>query len=242
MITVDGILIIDKPQGWTSHDVVNFVRRRFSIRKAGHAGTLDPMATGVLVILLGRATKLSNRLTNHYKLYQATLTLGTATDTADSCGKVISTKVLPALDRDQMRDVLQKFTGAIQQVPPMVSAIKFKGKRLYQLARQGKQVPRKPRKVFIRSLRLTEFSPPQVSFEVACSKGTYIRSLCEDIGNLLGCGGHMSYLRRMAQGEFSVEESVSIDDLRRTSQEGISRLVKPLTHSLSPVGRGVGGN
>jgi len=211
---MNGILIVDKPQGWTSHDVVNFVRRRFQLKKVGHAGTLDPMATGILVLLLGGATSLSDQYMNSSKEYKAVLTLGKITDTADATGKVIKTEIIPELKRVDVENVLKGFIGEIEQVPPMVSAIKFQGQRLYKLARQGNVVERQPRKITIADIELTSFTLPDIAISVICNKGTYIRTLCEDIAKALGSCGHMSYLRRTKSGGFSIEQAIDIEKLK----------------------------
>lgn len=222
---MNGILVIDKPQGWTSHDVVNFVRRRFNIKKAGHAGTLDPMATGLLVLLLGSYTKLSQEFTAEFKEYRAVLTLGKVTDTQDATGRVIATQAVPPLKHSDIEAVLEKFTGELQQVPPMVSAVSVNGKRLYKLARQGKEVKREPRKIIIEKLELDSFNPPDISISVTCSKGTYIRTLCEDIAKALGSAGHMSYLRRTRSGRFHIEDAVGIDKLKNITEQDLRSLV-----------------
>lgn len=215
---MDGILIIDKPGGMTSHDVVDFIRRRFNIKKAGHAGTLDPSVTGVLVVLVGKATKLSAELTSGDKEYEATMVLGKRTDSGDADGKTIATGNYSGLTQEKIREVFKTFEGEIEQVPPMVSALRHKGKRLYELARQGKEVERAPRTIHIRRLTIERISIPEIDFSVACSKGTYIRKLCDDIGEVLGCGGYLSYLRRIRAGGFGLDQAVTIDKLKGLSR------------------------
>jgi len=210
---MDGILVIDKPKGITSHDVVDVVRRRFGIRRVGHAGTLDPMATGVLVMLVGRATKSAETFLKDDKEYVATLFFGRSTDTQDATGKVLEKKDVNGLDIDTVRKTLESFRGNIEQIPPMVSAKKYKGKKLYQLARKGKTVPRKPCPITIHEIELLEFAPPEVIFRVKCSKGTYVRTLCEDIGRSLGYPAHMSALKRTQSGRFSLKEARPLDDI-----------------------------
>jgi len=210
---LDGILVVNKPRGITSHDVVNFIRRKFNIKRVGHAGTLDPMATGVLVMLLGKATKLSNTFTNDDKEYIAKVFFGKKTDTQDAYGKVIEEKNISGLDAKAVEKALDNFRGDIEQVPPMVSAIKHKGKKLYQLARSGKTIEREPRKIKISSLEMLDFNFPEMTFKVRCSKGTYVRTLCEDIGNTLGVPSHMSGLVRSASGDFLLEDSKNLDDV-----------------------------
>lgn len=218
---MDGILIVDKPQGMTSHDIVDFIRKNFDLEKVGHAGTLDPSVTGVLVILIGKATKLSAHLSAGDKDYEATLTLGKKTNSGDADGSVVYTGDFSQITEGQIRDVFKLFEGEIQQVPPMVSALRHKGKRLYELARQGKEVPRKPRTVQIKQLSIEKIEIPDIRFFVRCSKGTYIRKLCDDIGDKLGCGGYLSYLRRTRAGEFTLEKSVGINELKSFSKEAL---------------------
>ena len=215
---MDGILVVDKPADWTSHDVVDFVRKRFHIKKAGHSGTLDPLATGVLVLLLGRSTKLAKKFMEEDKEYQATLTLGIKTDTSDSYGNILEKKEGFCVSREDAEKVFKEFVGELVQVPPMVSAIRHKGKRLYELARQGKVVERKPRNIRVYELEILGFNFPEVSFRVKCSKGTYIRTLCEEIGEKLGCGAHLSMLRRIMSGELSLNKAVAIETLRSISR------------------------
>ena len=226
---MDGILTVDKPAGWTSHDVVNFLRKRFSIKKVGHTGTLDPMATGMLVLLLGNYTKLSAKLTGCLKKYRTILTLGEATDTGDAAGKTVQTAAIPDLKKCDIENILKKFTGEIEQAPPMVSAVKFHGQRLYKLARQGKHIETKPRKVVIEEIKLGSFALPDISMFVVCRKGVYIRTLCEDIAKALGSCGHMSYLRRLGCGEFCVEEALNIERLKTILPEELKNEVKNLT-------------
>ena len=210
---LDGILIVNKPAGITSHDVVDFIRRKFNIKRVGHAGTLDPMATGVLVMLLGKATKLSNTFLNHDKEYIAKLYFGKRTDTQDSQGKVLEEKNIEGLDIEAVKKALDNFKGEIEQIPPMVSAIKHKGKKLYQLARSGKIVEREPRKIKISGIEILDFKFPEMTFRVNCSKGTYVRTLCEDIGKSLGVPSHMSSLIRIASGDFLLGDSKNMDEI-----------------------------
>lgn len=222
---MEGILIIDKPAGWTSYDVVNFIRRRFKIKKVGHAGTLDPLATGVLVVLLGRYTKLFRKFSSEDKEYNGTLRLGVSTDSQDADGKVIAKKEISSVSRDDLKKAFTKFKGDIEQIPPMVSALRYKGKRLYKLARQGKEVPRKPRKVSIYKFQLTDFNPPDVDFFLSCSKGTYVRTLCHDIGEMLGCSGHLLRLRRIKSGDFGLNDSITIEELKEMEREELEKRI-----------------
>lgn len=210
---MEGIIIINKPKGVTSHDVVNMIRRRFKMRRVGHAGTLDPLATGVLVLLLGRSTKLFDKFSAFDKSYKATLTLGLKTTTADINGKVIQESDYSQITREQIEKMIKGFIGEIKQVPPMVSALKVNGQRLYQLARKGIEVKRVARDIRIDSLQLDNFAPPLVDFSLDCSKGTYVRKLGEDIGDLLGCGGCISKIERTKVGPFDISESVTIEDV-----------------------------
>jgi len=214
---MNGILVVDKPGGMTSHDVVDFIRRHFKIEKAGHAGTLDPAATGVLVIMIGKATKRSSELTGEDKEYEATLTLGRKTHSGDAEGQVLFESDVSKITEEDVRRAFKSFEGEIKQIPPMVSALRYKGKRLYELARKGKEVPREPRKIHIKELRIKKIEVPNIDFFVACSKGTYIRKLCDDIGDKLGCGGFLSYLRRVRAGEFTLDKSVDMDKLKSFS-------------------------
>lgn len=210
---MDGILLIDKPSGMTSHDVVDFIRRKFRIKRVGHSGTLDPMATGLLIILLGRATRLSRSFAEFDKEYEASLTLGESTDTQDAQGKTVFKSDIEGLDESQINEGFLRFKGEIEQIPPMVSAIKYKGKRLYELARNNQIVPRQPRKVQIYKLEITKIDLPRVDFHIVCSKGTYIRTLCEDIGKRLGCGGYLSRLRRIRIGPYILSKAISLDEV-----------------------------
>lgn len=210
---MDGILVVNKPSGITSHDVVDFIRRKFNIKRVGHAGTLDPLATGVLVMLLGKATKLSNTFLNDDKEYIAKLYFGKSTDTQDSQGKVLEEKNIAPIDIENIKKTLENFKGEIEQIPPMVSAIKHKGKKLYELARAGKTVDREPRKIKISEIEILDFKFPELTFKVKCSKGTYVRTLCEDIGRSLGAPSHMSGLVRSASGDFLLENSKNMEDV-----------------------------
>ena len=207
-----GIVIVDKPAGWTSQDVTARLRRVFGTRRIGHGGTLDPMATGVLPVFVGRATRGVEFFEHADKTYEAVLRLGTVTDTQDSTGTVLEKRPVTVTEAE-FRDILPKFTGEIAQIPPMYSAIKVDGKKLYELARAGKEIERKPREITIFSLDLLEFTGETAKIRVHCSKGTYIRTLCHDIGAALGCGGCMEALRRTAAGEYTLADSVELDTL-----------------------------
>jgi tRNA pseudouridine55 synthase len=224
---VDGILVVDKPQGVTSHDVVDIVRRRLNTRKVGHAGTLDPMATGVLVILIGKYTKSSDAMMSGEKEYDAGLTLGGRSDTGDAWGRIALSAKEMSLGPEDIEKVFAAFTGEIEQFPPMYSAVKINGKKLYELARKGVAVETKPRKVTIRALDITGIALPNVSFTVTCSKGTYIRQLCVDIGEALGCGAYMSRLNRTRSGPFTADKAVTLDEVRNMGDKELySRILK----------------
>lgn len=212
----EGILIVDKPAGMTSHDVVDVARKKLKTRRIGHSGTLDPVATGVLVLLVGKATKLFSKFVHFDKEYEATLKLGIVTSTGDSQGIVLSEKDISGITEQQAREVFAQFIGERQQVPPMVSAIKHKGKRLYELARRGIEVERQARPIKIYELVITQMSLPEIDFFVKCSKGTYVRRLGEEIGEILGCGGSISRIRRVSLGPFHIRDSVKIEDINES--------------------------
>jgi len=207
---VDRVIVVDKPAGMTSHDVVQRVRRAIRQRRIGHAGTLDPAATGVLVLLAGRATRLSQYLTAAEKEYEGRLVLGVATDTQDADGAVMSTADCSDVTETRLLECFGEFTGDLLQTPPMVSAVKRGGRRLYELAREGVEVARDPRPVTVRELELVGFEPPDVRFRVVCSKGTYVRTLAADIGARLGCGAHLGELRRTRSGDFGLAEALPL--------------------------------
>lgn len=220
----DGIVIINKPRDWTSMDVCAKLRGIFHEKRVGHGGTLDPMATGVLPVFVGQATKAVSFAENGKKEYRATLRLGVTTDTQDSTGTVL-TRAAINVDEDELRGMLPQFTGEIMQVPPMYSAIKRGGKKLYELARAGIEVAREPRRVTIYELELLGRSAAdEWGLRVVCSKGTYIRTLCHDIGAALGCGGVMSALTRTGAAGFSLDEAVSLDE----AAEGGAALLRPV--------------
>jgi len=208
---MNGISVINKPSGITSHDVVDVIRKKTNVKRVGHAGTLDPMATGVLVILIGNATKLANTFIHDDKEYIATLFLGKSTTTQDSSGKVVEEKPLNGLDEASVRRAFNSFLGEIEQIPPMVSAKKYKGRKLYELAREGKTIERKPCRIKIHDIELLNFNLPESVFRVKCSKGTYVRTLCEDIGRSLGYPAHMSALIRTRSGKFLLEDAHNLD-------------------------------
>jgi tRNA pseudouridine55 synthase len=211
-----GVLVVDKPRGVTSFDVVARVRRALGVKRVGHAGTLDPMATGVLPVCVGEATKLVPFLMANEKEYAARARLGVTTDTLDADGRVTAERDPSAVTRDAVERTLAGFVGVIQQVPPMHSALRKDGRRLYELARAGEEVERAPREVEIRAARVDAWEPPDVAFTVVCGKGTYIRSLAADLGEALGVGAHLVALRRLRVGAFMIEHAVPLAELDRT--------------------------
>lgn len=217
---MDGLILINKQKGFTSHDVVNVIRKKLNTKKVGHTGTLDPNATGVLPILIGKGTKISKYLMEHDKTYIATLKLGEKTDTGDSEGQVIEEKSIPKdLKKEDINDVLQSFLGKQKQLPPMYSAIKINGKKLYEYAREGKEVKIEPRNIEIYKIELLEYQNNKIKFEVECSKGTYIRTLCEDISQKLETVGYMEELQRTKVNTFKIEDSILLDGITLENAE-----------------------
>jgi len=216
---VTGILNVYKEKDYTSHDVVAKLRKIIGQKKIGHTGTLDPDATGVLPVCLGRATKVCDLLTNKRKTYEATMILGVSTDTQDMSGTILEKKDTSFLTNETLRNTLLSFVGEYQQLPPMYSALKVKGKKLYELAREGKSINRTSRQVMIYELNITDISLPEVTFTVTCSKGTYIRTLCHDVGRQLLCGGALKELRRTKVSDFTLEDSHTLDEISDYVQE-----------------------
>ena len=224
-----GVLVIDKPPGWTSHDVVAKLRNLLRVKKVGHTGTLDPMATGVLVVCFGKATKIIPYLQESQKEYLADIHLGISTDTFDTEGKVIRKCQTPPVPRPALDQVCKRFMGAFEQIPPMFSAVKVGGKRLYRLARTGQTVERPPKKVTVFELQVMDYSFPRLVVRVLCSKGTYIRSLANDIGEALGCGGHLTALRRLRSGRFGIGDALTLECIAEAVQAGrLASYVMPL--------------
>ena len=226
---IDGVLLVDKSPDMTSHDVVAVARRTLDQKKIGHCGTLDPMATGLLILVLGRGTKIQDLLMAEEKEYEGTITLGETTHTQDREGEVLETKEVGDLSDDQIRDAFEKFTGDFEQTPPMVSAIKKDGVPLYKLARQGKTVERKPRAVSVFEFEITRVALPEIDFRVVCSKGFYVRTYAHEIGQELGCGGHLSALRRTRSGKFLAEGGVTFSELKEGTREDIRERVISLS-------------
>ena len=217
---IDGFVVIDKPAGITSHDVVSRVRRILGTRKVGHTGTLDPFATGVLPVAVNDGTKAIPFLDEGVKCYEALMQLGVATDTLDMTGKVLRESKFDSVTQQQLLGVLERFTGPILQIPPMYSAIKQGGQPLYKLARMGQEVERAARPVDIHSIELLSFTPPFVSIRVTCSRGTYVRTLADDIGAMIGCGAALKELRRTASGPFLISAAHTLESLQSAADEG----------------------
>ncbi|HUB66081.1 MAG TPA: tRNA pseudouridine(55) synthase TruB [Candidatus Methylacidiphilales bacterium] len=212
---VDGVLLIDKPAGCTSHDVVDYVRNRFHFKKVGHCGTLDPLATGLLMLVIGKATKIQDLLMAEDKEYAGSMKLGVITDSQDADGKIVEEKPVLAFTREQLDTAFKKYTGDFYQMPPMVSALKKQGVPLYKLARAGKTVEREPRLVHIASYAIDEIALPLVKFRIHCSKGFYVRTYCHDIGGDLGCGAHLVQLSRLKSGNFSLQHALKWEALQK---------------------------
>ena len=224
---LDGAILIDKPSGPTSHDVVDAIRRKFGIKKVGHCGTLDPNATRLLVIVLGRGTKLSERLMGDDKVYEGTMKFGEATDSYDSDGEITASLPVMPMTLDQLNEEASSFVGDQMQVPPMVSAIKKNGVPLYKLARKGIEVEREPRLIHIYNFRFTDYTEPLGTFKLACTKGTYVRSVAHDLGNKLGCGAHLATLRRSVSGKFDVADAKTLDEVLKLPVSELEKRVIP---------------
>ncbi len=225
---LEGLLFIDKPTGMTSHDVVSAVRRIYRMKKVGHAGTLDPMATGLLIILVGRATKASNFLMSQGKTYEGTFRLGVVTDSQDADGEIVEENEVPPVSEEEMRELFNGFLGDQYQTPPMFSAKKIKGVPHYKLARKGEEVEREPRFITIKSFDLLEMEPPDVGFRIEVSKGTYVRTVAHDLGRKLGCGAHLTALRRTAIGDMALERATTLDALREAPPSQLGRYLIPV--------------
>jgi len=224
---LDGAILVDKPSGPTSHDVVDAIRRKFGIKKVGHCGTLDPNATGLLIIVLGRGTKLSERLMGDDKVYEGTVKFGEATDSYDADGELTGSMPLLPMTLEELNEAAAGFIGDQMQVPPMVSAIKKGGVPLYKLARQGLEVEREPRLIHVYNFRFTDYTEPLGRFRLACTKGTYVRSIAHDLGQKLGCGAHLTTLRRSASGKFDVADAITTAELLQLSPGQLEKKVIP---------------
>lgn len=229
---LDGVVVVDKPDGPTSQQAVSRVKRMLGVRKAGHTGTLDPFATGVLVVCVGRATKLATWLSGADKEYLADVVFGVATDTLDRTGTVTQELDASALERERLEEKLHHFRGEIEQLPPMFSAVHVNGKRLHELAREGKEVERPPRQVIIHELELVSFAHGRAWLRVRCSKGTYIRTLAADLGQALGVGAHVAELRRTASDPFTIEQAVPLDQVGPEDLVGIDDVKLPMPDAL----------
>jgi len=224
---LDGAILIDKPAGPTSHDVVDAIRRHFEIKKVGHCGTLDPGATGLLIIVLGRGTKLSERLMSDDKVYEGSLKFGETTDSHDADGELLASLPVPPLTVEELNEEAGEFIGDLMQTPPMVSAIKKGGVPLYKLARKGIEVEREPRLIHIYNFRFTAYQEPIGQFRLACTKGTYVRSVAHDLGQKLGCGAHLATLRRVTSGKFDVAQAIPLAEVLKLTPRELENCVLP---------------
>ena len=224
---LDGALLIDKPAGPTSHDVVDAIRRHFGIKKVGHCGTLDPNATGLLIIVLGRGTKLSEKLMSDDKVYEGTIKFGETTNSYDADGELIASLPVPPLTLDQLNEAAIPFVGDLMQTPPMVSAVKIKGVPLYKLARKGIEIEREARLIHIYNFRFSAYAEPIAHFRLACTKGTYVRSIAHDLGQKLGCGAHLATLRRVTSGKFDAAQSITLDAVLKLTPRELEKHVLP---------------
>lgn len=231
-LALEGILLVDKPTRCTSHDVVNRLRRKLQLKQIGHAGTLDPMATGLLVMLIGKATKVSQYLTSLDKEYEGTIRLGTTTDTYDMEGEVLETRPVPELSLEALQREADAFVGDQYQTPPMFSAKKLNGVPLYKLARKGKEVEREPRFIHVSRFNIRAWNAPEAEFSLSCSKGTYVRSLAHDLGKKIGCGATLSSLRRTATDRFRIEQSATLEAIEAMTLVELRRLLIPVYQAV----------
>jgi tRNA pseudouridine55 synthase len=229
---LDGALLIDKPAGPTSHDVVDAIRRQFQLKKVGHCGTLDPNATGLLILVLGRATKLSEKLMSEDKLYEGTIKFGETTDSYDADGELVASLPLPPITLEELNAAAAGFVGDLMQTPPMVSAVKKGGVPLYKLARKGVEVAREARLIHVYRFLFSGYEEPIGTFRVACTKGTYVRSLAHDLGAKFGCGAHLANLRRVVSGKFDVADSIPFEDAMDLSVADLEKRVIPFVKLL----------
>lgn len=230
---MSGVLLVDKPTDHTSHDVVARLRGKLKMKKIGHAGTLDPMATGLLIMLIGKATRISQYLISLDKVYTGTIKLGEVTNSQDAEGEVMETRPVPDFSEEQVRTAIKSFMGDQYQTPPMFSAIKIGGVPLYKKARKGEEVEREPRFIRISEYEMTRFALPEIDFRVHCSKGTYVRTLAHDLGQKLGCGGHLTSLRRTATDQFKVADALTMDEIQALSLPEIEKRLIPI-HQAAP--------
>lgn len=220
---MEGVLLVDKPTDHTSHDVVARLRRKLHMKRIGHAGTLDPMATGLLIMLIGKATRISQYLISLDKEYEGTIELGKITDSQDAQGQVMETRPVPALTEPELRKVMDSFLGDQYQTPPMYSAIKIDGVPLYKSARKGEEIEREPRFIRVSSFELTRFGVPSFDFRLRSTKGTYVRTIAHDLGQRIGCGAHLSALRRTATDRFTISQAITLDEIEKLSLPEIEK-------------------
>ena len=230
--SLDGAILIDKPAGPTSHDVVDAIRSQFRLKKVGHCGTLDPNATGLLIIVLGRGTKLSEKLMSSDKVYEGSIKFGETTDSYDADGELVASLPVPPTTVEELNRLAAEFVGDQMQMPPMVSAVKKDGVPLYKLARKGVEVERKPRLIHIYSFQFSDYHEPVGHFSVACTKGTYVRSLAHELGQKLGCGAHLSNLRRTVSGKFNVTDAIEFEQVMGLSVSELEKRVIPFVQLL----------
>jgi len=223
----DGAVLVDKPAGPTSHDVVDAIRRAFNLEKVGHCGTLDPNATGLLILVLGKGTKLSEKLMSDDKVYEGTIKFGESTDSYDADGELVSSLPVPPMALEELNEAATTFQGDIMQMPPMVSAVKVKGVPLYKMARKGVEVERKARLIHVYNFRFSKYEEPIGFFRMACTKGTYVRALAHELGQKLGCGGHLATLRRVFSGKFDVADAVAFEDVLKLNSADFQTRVIP---------------
>src|SRR5437899_2672571 len=224
----DGAILIDKPAGPTSHDIVDNIRRHFQIKKAGHCGTLDPAATGLLIVVLGRATKLSEKMMSDDKVYSGAIKFGESTDSYDADGELVASLPVPLLTLDELNEAAASFVGDLMQAPPMVSAVKKEGVPLYKLARKGIEVERKPRLVHIYNFRFSEYNEPFGTIRIACTKGTYVRSIAHELGQKTGCGAHLARLRQESSGKYDVQDAVAFEQVLNFSPAELQARIIPV--------------
>ena len=234
---LEGVLLVDKPTEHTSHDVVARLRRKLNMRRIGHAGTLDPMATGLMIMLIGKATRISQYLISLDKEYEGTIELGKVTDSQDADGEVIETQPVPPLTEAELRTAMSGFLGDQYQTPPMYSAIKIGGVPLYKAARKGEEIEREPRFIRVMSFDLTAFAPPRFNFRLRCTKGTYVRTIAHDLGRKIGCGAFLAALRRTATDRFNVSQALTLDALEALSLPEIEKRLIPIYEAAPSIVR-----
>jgi tRNA pseudouridine55 synthase len=232
---IEGVLLVDKPKGMTSHDVVYRLRRKLQIQRIGHAGTLDPMATGLLIMLIGKATRISQYLISVDKVYEGEATLGSTTNSQDAEGEVMESRPVPPLTETELLATMKTFLGDQYQLPPMFSAIKIGGVPLYKKAREGEVVEREPRFIRVSAFELLSFASPKITFRLDCTKGTYVRTVAHDLGAKLGCGAHLSALRRTGSGKFNITQCTTLDTIEQLSLAEIEKLLIPVREAAPSV-------